>query len=208
MVANPFRIAVLLLLGLLTSAALGAQESPAVSAMHGLGDVRHHRLDSEVLGRSFEILVALPAGYAADDASRYPAVYLLDGGATFPMLGGYSRYLRLAQEIPDLIVVGIALLPSTGSLSVLRAFRVLRDSDMIGVFTSEIAAQMWPRTLSSNTTRVPHKRVGVLCRKCAYWLKASRPRNTWRLPIMCPITNPNSTMPLTAITYFLPSAVE
>ena len=49
----------------------------------------------------------MPEGYQ-EGSDRLPTLYLLDGGITFPLLSGYSRYLRLGEEIPESILVGIA----------------------------------------------------------------------------------------------------
>ncbi|MCZ6804196.1 MAG: alpha/beta hydrolase-fold protein, partial [Proteobacteria bacterium] len=38
----------------------------------------------------------------------YPTVYILDGGALFPLLTAYYRYLILAEEIPEAIIVAIS----------------------------------------------------------------------------------------------------
>jgi enterochelin esterase-like enzyme len=38
---------------------------------------------SEVNGHTYRLFVALPNGYAADDTTRYPVLYLLHGYRTF-----------------------------------------------------------------------------------------------------------------------------
>ena len=78
-----------------------------VQHMQGLGDTRHHRVESTTIGRGYYIDVSLPDGYADSEAS-YPTVYLLDGGNLFPMLVPYYRYLKLGEEVPDSIIVGIS----------------------------------------------------------------------------------------------------
>ncbi len=101
----------LLLLVALASLAgpVGAGEEPVdLHYLQGLGDVRYHRLGSELLERDFHIFVRLPESYAERPADRFPTVYLLDGGITFPLLGAYYRYLSLAEEVPDMILVGIS----------------------------------------------------------------------------------------------------
>ena len=62
---------------------------------------------SKVIGRGFHIYVRLPEGYGDTDR-RYPTVYLLDGGNTFPMLAPYYHYLNFGEEVPDMIVIGIS----------------------------------------------------------------------------------------------------
>ena len=92
----------LLLSGSMANAALDAE------FLQGLGDTRYHHVASDGIGRGYHIYVMLPDGYdeAADD--RYPTIYLLDGGALFPLLSAYYRYLVLGQEIPSAIIVGIS----------------------------------------------------------------------------------------------------
>ena len=75
--------------------------------MQGLGDTRYERIDSEIVGRLYHIFVMLPDGYAQTE-EEYPTVYLLDGGALFPLLSAYYRYLNFGEEVPDAIIVGIS----------------------------------------------------------------------------------------------------
>lgn len=69
---------------------------------------QYHLLQSTTMGRDFHIYVALPDDYDLSGDRRYPAIYILDGGTLFPMLLGYYRYLRFAEEAPESIVVGIS----------------------------------------------------------------------------------------------------
>jgi predicted alpha/beta superfamily hydrolase len=76
--------------------------------MQGLGDSHYRRIDSETLGRPYHIYVMLPDGYEQSPGEDYPTIYLLDGGALFPLLAAYYRYLNFGEEIPDAIIVGIS----------------------------------------------------------------------------------------------------
>lgn len=76
--------------------------------MQGLGDTDYQRIDSEILDRYFHIFVMLPDEYEQRSEENYPTIYLLDGGALFPLLSAYYRYLHLEEEIPDAIIVGIS----------------------------------------------------------------------------------------------------
>jgi predicted alpha/beta superfamily hydrolase len=84
--------------------------SPAAETryMQGLGDTRYQRIDSEVVGRPYHVFVMLPDGYEQAPDERYPTIYLLDGGALFPLLSAYYRYLNFGAEVPDAIIVGIS----------------------------------------------------------------------------------------------------
>ncbi len=78
------------------------------SFMQGLGDSRYLQIESTVVGRGYHIYVMLPHGYDETSSTRYPTVYLLDGGGLFPLMTSYYRYLRFGGEVPDTIIVGIS----------------------------------------------------------------------------------------------------
>ena len=79
-----------------------------VQFMQGLGDTRYHHIESKSVGRGYHIYVMLPDGYDASADKSYPTIYVLDGGALFPLFAAYYRYLNFAEEIPDSIIVGIS----------------------------------------------------------------------------------------------------
>ena len=81
------------ILGLLAAAQLSAADPQSIDGLHGLGTVFHHEIASERAGHRYHILVGLPADYDASKERRYPVVYVLDGGALFPMIRAYQRYL-------------------------------------------------------------------------------------------------------------------
>ena len=81
--------------------------------LQGMGDARYERFESEILGRGFHVFVRLPDDYEQAADTRYPTIYLLDGGVQFPMLATYHWYLGLGDEVPDAIVVGISYGDST-----------------------------------------------------------------------------------------------
>ena len=78
------------------------------SRLQGLGDTRYHAFESETLGHVLHIYVRIPEGAEQNPGRRYPTVYLLDGGIHFPMLSSYYHYLRLDEELPELMLVGIS----------------------------------------------------------------------------------------------------
>ncbi len=96
----------ILLVALSYSVVSAAAEPAAKDYMHGLNGAFFHEFESAVVGRPFGIHVRLPENY--EESRLYPTIYLLDGGVLFPMLGGYYRYLNLAGDVPDMIVVGLA----------------------------------------------------------------------------------------------------
>lgn len=108
-----YAICLMLLMLLPMSASVaGAETLPNDSAfshhLQGLGDTRYHRLDASDPQAIYHLYVRLPEGYNEATAQRFPVIYLLDGGITFPLLAAYYRYLSLAEELPPMIVVGIS----------------------------------------------------------------------------------------------------
>ncbi|MDX1380110.1 MAG: alpha/beta hydrolase-fold protein [Xanthomonadales bacterium] len=81
-----------------------AHDPVPVERLQGLADARHVEFHSSVLERPLQVFVRVPPDARKD---ALPAVYLLDGGITFPLLAAYQRYLELAEELPPVIVVGI-----------------------------------------------------------------------------------------------------
>jgi predicted alpha/beta superfamily hydrolase len=69
-------------------------------------DTEVRRLKSSVTGDEYNILVALPAGYA-DSGKTYPSLYGLDPHLTFGMCSEITRRLAFGEELPQLIQVGI-----------------------------------------------------------------------------------------------------
>jgi len=76
--------------------------------MQGLGDTHYQQMDSRIIERRYHIYIMLPNGYEQSPDEDYPTIYVLDGGALFPLLSAYYRYLNLGEEIPDAIIVGIS----------------------------------------------------------------------------------------------------
>ena len=91
---------------LLAVGQLSAAEPTGIDGMHGLGSVMRHEIESAKAEHRYDILVGLPRDY--DEHVEYPVVYILDGGTLLPMLRAYQRYLRLGEETPDVIMVGIS----------------------------------------------------------------------------------------------------
>ncbi|MEO1247458.1 MAG: alpha/beta hydrolase-fold protein [Pseudomonadota bacterium] len=97
-----------MLLSLLVIAQLSAGEAVTPDGLHGLGQTIHHEIVSEQAEHRYHVLVGLPADYDETAPERYPVVYILDGGALYPLLRGYQRYLRFGEETPSVILVGIS----------------------------------------------------------------------------------------------------
>lgn len=76
--------------------------------LQGLGNTQYHHVVSDTIGRGYHIYVMLPDEYDESENFKYPTIYLLDGGALFPLLAAYYRYLNFGEEVPDAIIVGIS----------------------------------------------------------------------------------------------------
>lgn len=76
--------------------------------LQALKHTEYRAVDSDVLERRLHVYVMLPESYDATDENEYPTIYVLDGGALFPMFAAYYRYLNFGEEIPDAIIVGIS----------------------------------------------------------------------------------------------------
>jgi predicted alpha/beta superfamily hydrolase len=63
---------------------------------------------SEATGDQYHIYIRHPEGYRAEEARRYPVVYLLDGDSLFPYLAPHHLFLTYDDKLPEAIVVGIA----------------------------------------------------------------------------------------------------
>ena len=107
------RIAVFATMLMALASQVFAAEPIETSRLQGLGDTRFHSLKSGLLGRSLNIFVRLPEEYAGGNdqeaaSTRFPTIYLLDGGITFPLLAAYYHYLHMGGEAPAMIIVGIS----------------------------------------------------------------------------------------------------
>lgn len=69
-------------------------------------------IQSKELGEKRILNIYLPEGYAADDATKYPVIYLLDGSADedFIHIAGLVQFnsFEWVNQVPKSIVVGIA----------------------------------------------------------------------------------------------------
>lgn len=65
------------------------------------------RFHSDTLGETKVVYLLLPESYQ-EGVSRYPVLYMLDGGDYFEPFAGMVKYLSLYEMIPELIVVAVA----------------------------------------------------------------------------------------------------
>ena len=98
--------AALLALLLFTGPPAPAQAAPLDHLPALIGD--YFALDSQAAGHRYHIYIRYPESYAADQARRYPTVYLLDGDSLFPYLAPHHLFLTYDDQLPEAIIVGIA----------------------------------------------------------------------------------------------------
>jgi uncharacterized protein len=94
-------IALLLLNGV--SALAAAQDRPV-----SLYNTEYREFTSKVTGRSYAVFVALPDSYNTDASRRYPVLYTSDAHVGFPLVTYIYRLMRLTNDVPEMIIVGIA----------------------------------------------------------------------------------------------------
>ena len=99
--------AAILSIALIFSATVSA-EPVSIPGLQGLGDTRHHRVESPSSDPPYHVLVGLPGGYDESDDARYPAVYILDGGMLYPLLRSYANYITAGGDAPPMILVAIS----------------------------------------------------------------------------------------------------
>lgn len=101
-------IALLVLMIASSSVAEEEYATNALAALHSIAPDGFHVVEAQDLGRPFYVYVRLPEGYAESD-QRYPVIYLLDGGFTYPMLASYYPLLRIDEPAtPEAIFVGLS----------------------------------------------------------------------------------------------------
>ncbi|KAA3658609.1 MAG: alpha/beta hydrolase [Calditrichaeota bacterium] len=74
--------------------------------LHGLRGTTYHQINYHALQQTYHIYVMAPE--KIDNDQKLPTVYLLDAGITYPLLASYYNYLRLGEELPPLVIVGIS----------------------------------------------------------------------------------------------------
>lgn len=73
----------------------------------GLFNTEERILHSQVVGQDYQIGIWFPFSYRASDW-KYPVLYVLDGEFAFGMATGLMATLIGMEEVPEMLVVGIA----------------------------------------------------------------------------------------------------
>ena len=93
------------ILGLLLLGPVVIHSQP-LEHLNGLNISHYQLLSWTTLEHDYHIYVRVPPGTKTSE--KLPTVYLLDGGNTYPMLVPYAKYLGFFDELPPMILVGIA----------------------------------------------------------------------------------------------------
>ena len=70
-------------------------------------DYKKVNLPSNITGQEYELFIAVPKSYKAQDTTTFPVLYVLDGNFMFPVMHTMQRLLSEIHEVQDIIVVGI-----------------------------------------------------------------------------------------------------
>lgn len=83
-----------------------ASAQRAEASPYALAGSAVHRLESRVVGDTFEVSIAVPLGYEGSDR-RYPVVIALDADLAFAATAQIARLMQFRQELPEFVLVGI-----------------------------------------------------------------------------------------------------
>lgn len=87
------------------------KQAVAWDKLQGLGNVEYFQLANTKPGKSaypYHIFVRLPNEYEDPKIASFPTLYVLDGGTNFPLFAASYSHLRLMDDIPPMIIVGIS----------------------------------------------------------------------------------------------------
>ena len=96
-------IGLLLLPPIAGVAAAQAPERPVT-----LSNTEYREFTSKITGRPYAVFVALPDSYKTEPSKRYPVLYTTDSHIAFPLTTEIYRLMRLANEVPEMVLVSVA----------------------------------------------------------------------------------------------------
>jgi len=103
---------------------------------------KHIEFDSDVLGEEKAVFIYLPTSYTVG-STRYPVVFVLDGGSYFEPFAGMVKYMSLYEMIPQMIVVAIE------SGDRLKEFTFTKANEQTGNWPTSGGAETFRKFLSS-----------------------------------------------------------
>lgn len=90
------------------AAPLPAKDATPAPPGYVLPNTEVHRIEATALGRSYELHVALPPGYADNPDRRYPVLFTTDSPQSFPIIRGiHLRERGGGRVLEDAIIVGL-----------------------------------------------------------------------------------------------------
>ncbi len=103
-----FRIPVVLFSLALAAADLSATDTPPPAfPAYSIPGSQLRDLPPTAAGRQYQLMIGLPAGYAAHPERRYPVVYVTDGYWDFAKMYANRESLTYDKVAPDFIIVGL-----------------------------------------------------------------------------------------------------
>jgi hypothetical protein len=99
-----------------------------------LPDTEVRELKSSATGRSYDIYVRLPSGYAQNQGKKYPVLYVLDGQWDLKLLDSIYGGLFYDGFVPEMIIVGITYSGASPDYNSLRAmdYTPVQDASLPG----------------------------------------------------------------------------
>ena len=98
----------LLFVSLLAGAAPGSAAEPSATQPFTIGYSQIVPIESTHTGRKHELVVILPASYAANPDKKYPVFYYLDAYWDTPLVSAVYGNLIYDNQIPEMILVGLS----------------------------------------------------------------------------------------------------
>jgi uncharacterized protein len=97
-------------------------------------DTEVRKLESSATGRSYDIYIRLPSGYAQNQGKKYPVLYVLDGQWDFKLLDSIYGGLLYDEFVPEMIIVGITYSGDSPDYNTLRAmdYTPVQDTSIPG----------------------------------------------------------------------------
>jgi len=99
------------MIGVLNSSPISAKDDIAWDKLQGLGEVEYFTIEQPQgynPAKTLHIFARLPDGYDRKKSTTYPTLYVLDAGTNFPLFASYYTHLRLMEDIPEMILIGIS----------------------------------------------------------------------------------------------------
>jgi predicted alpha/beta superfamily hydrolase len=117
----------------------------SLKAQDIFGKLDTFQCQSKITGTNYTLFVSLPPSYKANDTTRYPVLYVLDGNFMFPAMRSMQYLLSETNEIKKLIVVGIGH-PATTILGSTKFrtpdFTPTRDTAFENMLTRELKEEI------------------------------------------------------------------